>query len=197
MSTGFAPVLPGHTPVAVAPTTEDRRPSTPLPTEPERFPTRRLKRDRAIRRVIIGILALFVIAGLFGVFGYRTGEVTASGGGYHLGLSYPLVGRPGVPIQWILHVHRDGGLPAKVTLATSIGYLDVLDMNDIEPAPDSTTTTRGRVYWTFSSPGGQEMTITIDAFISTNAHRGSSAVTSVIEDGRPVASLSYRTLVSP
>jgi hypothetical protein len=182
----------------VAATTEERsRPSTPLPTDPERFQTRRLKRDRAIRRVIIAILALFVVAGLFGIFGYRTGEVTASGGGYDLSLSYPLVGRPGVPIQWILHIHRDAGLPAKVTLATSIGYLDVLDMNDIEPQPDSTTTTQGRVYWTFSSPGGTDMTITMDAFISTNAHRGSAAVTSVIESGRPAATLSYRTLVSP
>ena len=70
-------------------------------------------------------------------------------------------------------------------------------MNGTEPAPDSETTTAGRVLWTFSAPEADDMTILVDAFISTNAHRGASAVTSVIEGGAPVVQVAYHTRVSP
>jgi hypothetical protein len=102
-----------------------------------------------------------------------------------------------VPIQWILHLRREGGLPPKVTIGTSVGYLDLLDFNDLEPSPDATTTTGDRVLWTFSTPPGDEMTILVDAFISTNAHRGAAAVTSVVQDGAPIAQVSYETRVAP
>jgi hypothetical protein len=176
---------------------ERTRPKTPLSTDPDPVPIGRLRRARLIRRMMIAALVLFVLAGLAGVFGYRTGEVSASGAGYSMRLSYPSVGRPGMPIQWILHLHRDGGLPATVTIATSIGYIDLLDMNGTEPAPTSETTTAGRVLWTFSAPKADDMTILVDAFISTNAHRGASAVTSVIEGGAPVVQVDYHTRVAP
>lgn len=177
--------------------TEDPHPSTSPPTDPETVPLRRLGRARAVRRITITALAFFVVAGIFGIFGYRTGSVSASGAGYELELSYPSVGRPGVSIQWILHIHHDGGLPSKLTVATSIGYLDILDMNDIEPQPEATTTTGSSVLWTFSAPSGDDMTILVDAFISNNAHRGAAATTSVIESGVAMAEVSYQTRVAP
>jgi hypothetical protein len=178
--------------------TRDRKPpTTPLPTDPDRVPSRRLRRDRAVRRVAIAALAVFVLAGLVGVFGYRTGSLTASGGGYELRLSYPLVGRPGVPVQWILHVHRDGGLPSKLTIGTSIGYFDLLEMNSIEPEPSGMTSVSGRVLWTFDTPGGEDMTILVDAYVSPNARRGASATTAILEDGAQAVSLSFRTRVAP
>ena len=173
------------------------RPKTPISTDPDPVPIERLRRARLVRRIAIGALVLFLAAGLAGVFGYRTGEVSASGGGYSVRLSYPAVGRPGMPIQWILHLHRDGGLPPTVTLATSIGYIDLLDMNGIEPEPDSETTTADEVLWTFSTPDADEMTVLVDAFVSTNAHRGVSAVTSVLEGGTPVVRVAYHTRVAP
>lgn len=178
-------------------TRDPKRPTTPLPTDPDRIPIRRLRRDRAVRRVAIAALAVFVVAGLVGVFGYRTGSLTASGGGYQLRLSYPLVGRPGVPVQWILHVHREGGLRSKLTIGTSIGYFDLLEMNSIEPDPSAMTSVSGRVLWTFDTPGGEDMTILVDAYLSPNARRGASATTTVFEDGLPVASLAYQTRVAP
>ena len=176
---------------------ERTRPKTPLPTDPEPVPIGRLRRARLGRRIAIVALVLFVLAGVAGVFGYRTGKVSATGGGYAMRLSYPSVGRPGMPIQWILHLHRDGGLPPSVTIATSIGYVDLLDMNGIEPEPDSETMTGDRVLWTFTTPEADDMTIVVDAFVSTNAHRGASAVTSVMEGGAPVVQVSYHTRVAP
>jgi len=176
--------------------TSEPRPA-PLPTEPEAPGLPTLRRARAARRVGIGVLVVIVAAGLTGFLGYRTGHVDAAGNGYELSLSYPLVGRAGVPIQWILHVHRAGGLPAKLDVATSNGYFDILDMNDVEPQPDATTERDGRVVWTFTTTGAPDLTISIDAFVANNAHTGDSAVTSILEGGRPVASVSYRTRVAP
>jgi len=168
-----------------------------LPTGPEPVSIRQLRRARTGRRIAVTILVAFVVAGLGGVFGYRTGTVERSGGGYDLRLSYPAVGRPGVPIQWILHVHRDGGLPREVTIATSIGYLDLLDLNGIEPEPNATTTTADEVLWTFTAPEGEDMTVILDALVSTNAHRGVRAVTKLVKGGAEVVSVSYETRVAP
>ncbi|MFB3739362.1 MAG: hypothetical protein ACE14W_10425 [Candidatus Velamenicoccus archaeovorus] len=181
-------------------TTKDRAragPATALPTDPEPPSFRQLRRARAGRRLTVGVLTLFVLAGLAGVFGYRTGEAVASGGGYELRLSYPRVSRPGLPIQWILHVHRDGGLPPKLTLATSVGYLELLDVNDLQPQPDASATTGTSAVWTFATTGGEDMTIALDAIVSPSAHRGASAVTAVLEGGQPVVRLRYGTTVMP
>jgi hypothetical protein len=145
----------------------------------------------------IGALVLIVAAGLSGLLGYRTGHVDAAGGGFQLSLSYPLVGRPGVPIQWILHVHRDTGLPEHLDVATSVGYFDILDLNDVEPQPASSTERGDSVVWTFDTTGGSDLTIAVDAFVANNAHVGDSAVTSILENGRPVASVAYTTRVAP
>lgn len=170
--------------------------SRPLPTDPDATELPRLRRARAGRRVGIGALILVVAAGLTGFLGYRTGHVSAGGGGYAVSLSYPLVGRPGMPIQWILRVHRDGGLPPHVDVATSLGYFDILDFNDVEPQPASTAQASGRVVWTFATRGS-DLAVTMDAYVATNAHTGTSAVTSVLEDGRPVVSVAYTTRVAP
>jgi len=176
---------------------ESTRPKTPLSTDPDPVPIGKLRRARLGRRIAIAALVLFVLAGIAGVFGYRTGEVSATGGGYSMRLSYPSVGRPGMPIQWILHLHRDGGLPPTITIGTSIGYVDLLDLNGIAPGPDSETTTADQGLWTFTTPHADEMTISVDAFISTNAHRGVSAVTSVMQGGTPLVQVSYHTRVAP
>jgi hypothetical protein len=107
------------------------RPRTPVPTDPEPVPIRRLRLARAGRRLSIAALAVFVGAALFGGFGYRTGTTSATGGGYRLELRYPAVGRAGQSVQWILSIHRDGGLPKTIRLATSLGYFDVFDLNDV------------------------------------------------------------------
>ena len=177
--------------------TTSRPRQKPIPTDPGPPELPKLRRARALRRVGIAALVLIVAAGLSGFLGYRSGRVSASGGGYELSLSFPLVGRPGVPIQWILHVHRDAGLPEHLDVGTSVGYFDVLDMNDVEPQPSSSTQVGDRVVWTFDTTGGPDLTILVDAFVATNAHVGASAVTSVLQDGRPVASVAYTTRVAP
>jgi hypothetical protein len=184
--------------VTVATSTRSLAPRRrPLPTEPEHVPLPRLRRARAFRRAGIVGLVILVVLGLSGVLGYRTGSVAASGGGYELRLSYPAIGRPGVPVQWILHIHRDAGLPKQLTIGTSLGYFDILDMNDVEPQVSSATSAAGRVLWSFQTPGGTDMTILVDAFVSVNAHRGATATTAVMQNGRPVAQVTYETWVAP
>ncbi len=173
------------------------RPRTPIPTDPDRVPVRRLRFARTGRRISIALLMIFVGIALFGGFGYRTGSASASGGGYRLELRYPAMGRAGQSVQWILSIHRDGGLPESVRVSTSVGYFDTFDFNDMEPQPDSATTDARDVIWTFVAPAGDDMTITIDALVATQAWRGASAQTSVLEDGNPVATITYTTGIAP
>jgi hypothetical protein len=179
------------------PSTTTDRPKTPLPTEPERPSVRTLQLARIIRRVAIALLALFVGIALFGGFGYRTGTISTSGGGFRLDLRYPAIARPGQSVQWILSIHRDGGLPESVQVATTVRYLDTFDFNDIEPSPDAATTDATDVTWTFTAPPGEDMTIFIDALVATQVWRGADARTSVVEDGVPVATLAYATRIAP
>ena len=171
--------------------------STLPPTAPEGLSPSKARRSRALRRGALVVLAAFVALGAFGLFGIRTKTVTASGGGYDLSLDYPWTERSGQPLHWVLTIHRAGGFPDKVNVAIEQSYLDLIDLNDIQPDPESTTTRGNFVVWTYDPPPGDFLRISIDAIIQTNAHFGAGAVVAILEDGRPVVSLRYHTWVAP
>jgi hypothetical protein len=179
------------------PSSTTDRPRTPLPTDPDRIPVRRLRLARAGRRGSIALLAIFVAIALVGGFGYRTGTASAAANGYLLDLRYPAVARAGQSIQWMLSIHHDGGLPKTLVVSTTAGYFDTLDFNDIEPQPESATADTEDVIWTFETPPGDDMTITVDALVATQAWRGATAETSVLEGGVPVVTISYTTRIAP
>jgi hypothetical protein len=166
-------------------------------TAPEPVPEGRMLRARWLRRGGIGLLVLMVSAGAIGLFGIRSATVSASAAGYDMSLEYPATDRPGQPIHWALTVHRLGGFGGPVDIAITQPYLDLLDMNDIEPAPSSSITSGGFVVWTFDKPEGDLLRVTIDGSIQLDAHFGAEATVAVIEHGVPVSELHYRTWVAP
>ena len=132
-----------------------------------------------------------------GLFGIRTRTVTATSGGYSLAVAYPWTDRSDQPVHWAISVRRARGFNGKVNVAVLQSYLDLIDLNDIEPSPVSTTT-RGRfVVWTYAPPPGDVLRITVDANIQLNAHFGAGNEVAVMEGGRPVVSVKYRTWVAP
>jgi hypothetical protein len=138
-----------------------------------------------------------VVLGLAGLFGYRTGTVSAAGDGFRIELSYPRFARPGQSVQWILHVHREGGLPRRLGVVTTTGYFDTFDLNDIEPQPDASTGTDGSTSWTFVTDGGTDLTVTMDALVATSLWRGSTATTSLLIHGERAVTVTYTTRVYP
>jgi hypothetical protein len=149
-----------------------------------------------MRRVALVVLAAFVLAGAVGLFGIRTRTVSASGGGYQMSLDYPWTDRPGQPIHWVLTVRRDGGFTDDVHVGITQAWFDLLDLNDIEPQPSASHSDGRFVVWTFDPPAGDVLRVSIDALIQLNTHFGSGAEVAVMEGGRPVVSVHYRTWVA-
>lgn len=166
-------------------------------TAPEPLDLATLRRSRLLRRVGLGAMAVFVVCGAVGLFGIKTGRVTGSGAGYDLSLEYPATDRPGQPIHWVLTVHRAGGFGGPVDVGITQGYLDLLDLNDIQPQPSDARSSGPFVIWTFAKPDGDTLAVSIDAQIQLNGRWGSEATVAVMEHGTPVAQVHWRTWVAP
>jgi hypothetical protein len=79
--------------------------ATDLRTEPVDVSVAELRRERLGRRVVLGVLVVFLAAGAFEVFGSKTDQASATAAGYTLTVSYPSVTRPGLPIRWEFEVN--------------------------------------------------------------------------------------------
>jgi len=167
------------------------------PTAPGVIDAGRLKRARLLRRTGIGILAAFVLAGAVGLFGIRTRTVSAAAGGYDISVQYPATDRPGQPIHWVVTVRHPGGFGGPVDISVTQSYLDILDMNDIEPSPSGSVTSGDSVVWTFDKPEGETLRVSIDALVQLNTHFGAENTVAVLDHAVPVVQVHYRTWVAP
>ena len=112
-------------------------------------------------------------------------------------LEYPWTDRSGEPIHWTLSVRRDGGFSGPINVGITQSYLDLLDVNAINPQPSASHSDGANVIWTFDPPNGSTLRVQIDAFIQLNAHLGASADVAIFEEGEPVVGVHYRTWVAP
>jgi hypothetical protein len=143
------------------------------------------------------VLFVFVALGAVGLFGIRTSTVTAAGGGYLVSLAYPATDRGGQPVHWVLTVRHPGGFRGPVSIGVTQSWLDLIDLNDVEPSPSASHSDGRFVVWSFDPPVGDVLRVSIDAIVQLNAHLGAGAEVAVLEGGRPVVSVHYRTWVSP
>jgi hypothetical protein len=169
----------------------------PIPTAPERLDPDRQRRQRTGRRIMVGLLALFLIAGAFEMFGSMTRSVTATGNGVTLTVTYPAVTRPGLPIRWEFEVTRPGGFDAPIELRTSFDYLRLLDVSNLEPDARSATGSGQDVVYTFDAPRGDTLQVSMDGNTEPGFHEVPPATTTVSIDGSDAASVTYRTIVVP
>ena len=166
-------------------------------TAPQPIPAGKLRRARTARRFALAFITVFVLCGAVGLFGIRTRTESVSGGGYTMSLAYPSTDRSDQPIHWVLSVSHPGGFSGPIDIGITQSYLDLLDLNDIEPSPSTSHDNPPFVVWTFDPPTGDVLRVTLDANIQLNAHFGAGADVAVLEGGRPVLSMHYRTWVAP
>ncbi|HEX9885807.1 MAG TPA: hypothetical protein VGA70_04935 [Longimicrobiales bacterium] len=157
----------------------------------------RLRRARMLRRVGLGMLFAFLGLGALNVFGVRSAQVSVTGGGYELTVTYAAMSRPGLATPWSVEVRRAGGFDGPVTVATTAAYFELFDENGLDPDPSAATTDGERTIWEFEPPPGEVLEISFDARISPAVQRGGSAETAVLVGGRPVVAVSYTTGVMP
>ena len=167
-------------------------------TIPEQPPLERARRARTGRRAFLAGLAVFLLAGVLGLLGVRTSSVQATGGAYDVEVHYARVTRPGLAVPWTVTVRRDGGFDGPLTVATTSSYFDLFDENAFEPEPESVTTDGEWVIWEFKTPEHSDtMEISLDTRTGPNVQWGADATTAVLEEGRPVVEVDYRTWVLP
>jgi hypothetical protein len=168
-----------------------------VPTAPEEPNLLRLRRARTGRRLFMVLLFAVVALGLSGLLGVRSRTTTVRGGGYELTVTYAQVARPGLATPWSLEIRHPGGFDGPVTVSTTTKYLDLFDENGFDPDPTTSTATSDEVIWEFEPPDGDTLGISLDARIEPGAQWGRTGETSVLVDGRPVATATYKTWVMP
>jgi hypothetical protein len=156
-----------------------------------------VRRSRNLRRVLLAVLAAFVVAGASGFLGARTTSVSASGSGYHLTVFYPAVTRPGLAVRWVVIVGKSGGFDGPIQIATTSTYFNLFDFNNLDPTPSEAITTGVVSIWTFDPPPSEVLRITLDARLEPARQHGSKATTSLLVDGVAAASVDYQTKVMP
>ncbi len=157
----------------------------------------RLRRERVGRRVVLSVLALFVLAGAAGLLGVRSRTVSASANGYDLSVTYATMTRSGLSTPWSFSVHRDGGFEGPVTVATTLDYFELFDENGLDPDPSAATVSGELLVWTFDPPEGETLSVDFDARLGPAVQSGKHATTIVLDRQIPVVQVSYDTRVMP
>lgn len=161
-------------------------------------PVHRGPRPLTWRRTGSGLLVLFVLAGLFGLLGDRSGVVEgAAADGHHLRLAYAETSRPGADVPFEIRVTRAEGLDPEITLALSGDYLDMYETQGWYPESTEQTRDGAWVYLTFATEGQPVMVIDFDAYIQPDALLPRSGELALVVDGEPVDPLSFRTFLFP
>ena len=166
---------------------------------PIRVTLRAMRRARAWRRLGLLLLAGLLVLGALNFFGGRTAKTSASANGYQLEVSYPRTGRPGIgaPIQ--IQVQKQGGFQGPVTVSMSSDYLDVLDVRNLVPDPQQSTSSDKAVTWQFNQPPGDTLGISISAEFDPDEHAGvhHGAVTVIDNNGKPAVATHFTTWEAP
>jgi hypothetical protein len=163
---------------------------------------RKASRARVGRRLFAVLLAAFLVLGVLGVFGVKSGTKAGSGGGYDVDVTYARTTRPGVSTPLDIEITHDGGIPESqpVRVAISSAYVDVLQIARISPEPSSSTADADRVVWEFDPPSGDTLAVHLSAEIDPSADAGRRHGTiSLLEadSDRAVTSVRFTTWVLP
>lgn len=170
---------------------------TPRRTTDERYDLRRARTARAARRVALGLLVVFLLAGAVGLFGTTPRSRTGRYGTTTVTVTYPAVSRGGLAVHYQIEVQRPGGFAGPVRLGVTERYLDAFDENGVSPEPSSETVDGALLVWEFDPPAGDTLTVSLDARVEPDTRwrrRGHA----VLYDGeRPVLDLGYTSYFAP
>ena len=157
----------------------------------------RERRDQRLRAAVLLVFAVFVGAGLLGLFGVRTGTAKgASPDGLRLEVVYPKVARGGLAVPLRITVSRPGGFDGPIDVSVPTDYLLLFDENGTEPDPDSSTAADGTTVWTFAPPDGSTLDIWLDVRVEPGVQWGADAVVTATASDDTVA-VGIETWITP
>jgi hypothetical protein len=160
---------------------------------------RRVTPGLRTRRAFVALLALVILAGLLGLFGVHSRSVAARGrDGEVLAVHYASIARAGLSTPFQITVHDPGGFDGPVVLAVSRDYLDLFDVNSVNPQPDSERGNPDNVVWRFDTPHNSTFVVSVDLEVQSSRHFGQSGyVVLERESGRHIARAEFRTNLAP
>jgi hypothetical protein len=150
-----------------------------------------------LRRAMLTVMMLAVVADLFSLLGVRTSTKTTSDSGYSLTVHYPSVARAGLDTPWQVTVRHPGGFGKQLTLGVTGDYFNIFETQGFHPNPSDETRDASTLYLTFAPPPGDTFVVDFDAYIQPASQQGRSATVSVIQGGAPVASVDIHTRLMP
>lgn len=150
-----------------------------------------------LRRAFLTLLLCLVLTGLAGLLGVHSTTSRASEGGWDLSLRHAGVARPGLDVPWEVTVTHPGGFDSDIVLAVTADYFDIFETQGFVPEPSDDTRDGSTRYLTFAAPPGDVFTVSYDAYIQPASQSGRSGTLSVVVDGRPMASVDFRTVLMP
>jgi hypothetical protein len=155
-------------------------------------------RPARLRRVLVGLLVLIVLAGSTGMLGVHSTTSTGSGEGYDVSVEYAAVARAGLDVPWQVQVRRAGGFDGPVTLAVTADYFDIYEEQGLDPQPTSESSDGEYLYWTFDPPPtGERLAVDFDAYIQPSSQLGSSGEVAVLIGTERVATTRFHTWLVP
>jgi hypothetical protein len=150
-----------------------------------------------VRRGFLVLLLCFVLAGVLGLLGVHTTTSHASEDGWTVSLRHASIARSGLDAPWEVTVTRTGGFDDDVVLAVTGDYFDIFESQGFNPEPSDETRDGSTRYLTFTEPPGETLKVSYDAYIQPASQVGRSATVSVVDAGRRVASVDFRTFLMP
>jgi hypothetical protein len=157
-------------------------------------------RGRIARRIAVGAMLVFVVAGVAGLFGYRQGSVASTAGSYRLTVEYPRITRGGLASEWFLLFERVDGEPLapSIDIRSDASYFVLFDENGLRPDPAEVWQDGDQLVWTFEPPpGSTSLEVSFDARLQPNARGWRSGSTAVVIDDQTVADVDYTTVMFP
>jgi hypothetical protein len=149
------------------------------------------------RRATLAVLAVLLACGLTGFLGVHSSTATASRLGYTMTLHYPAVARAGLDVPWEVTVEHPGGFGKELTLAVTADYFDIFETQAFHPEPSDETRDGNTLYLTFTAPPGDTFVVSYDAYIQPASQQGRSARVALLDHGRPLVWIDFRTRLLP
>lgn len=128
---------------------------------------------RGSQRLRVGalvILTVFVLAGLFNVFGVRTTTARGSDGPLSVAVEHAAVTRAGLATPFTITVQRSGGFEGPLEVRVTSDYMGSFDENGLDPEPDSAASDGEWLVWTWDKVDGATHEIDFDGRLEPSVH---------------------------
>ena len=147
---------------------------------------------------LVMVLAIADGLGAVDLIGVDQSIARARYGTGELEVEYPTVTRPALATPFRIRVVQPGGFDEPITVAISRPWIEMWDENGFYPSPSGETADGDWVEYEFDQPDGDELVIFYDARLEPARQDGERGAVELRDsDGKPLASVEFRTRVMP